>query len=71
MVLGMMSLSRVYTLTPFLILGVVTVYLRFAQPSAPGLVPALTGRLIGRWLRAGVVFLIAADVFVRLFAGVG
>jgi hypothetical protein len=69
MVGGMLSLSRVYTLTPYLILGVVTVYLRLAATSAPAAVPRLTPRLAGRLVLLSVLFLGAADVFVRLFAG--
>lgn len=68
---GMISLSRVYTLTPYLVLGLVAVYFRLAAPAAPGAVPRLTPRRVVRTAVFGALFLVAADVFVRLFAGVG
>jgi O-antigen ligase len=71
MVGGMMSLSRVYTLTPYLILGLVAVYLRLATQSEPSLAPRLTPRLVGRFLVISVLLLGATDVFVRIFAGTG
>jgi hypothetical protein len=68
---GMISLSRVYTLTPYLLLGIVAVFLRLAAPAAPKLVPRSTPRLVFRLAVLGVMFLTAAGVFVRLFAGHG
>jgi hypothetical protein len=68
---GMGSLSRQYTLTPHVILGIVTVYLRLAEPWSPAARSELTGRLIGRWFLAGALFLVAANVVVLLLAGVG
>jgi hypothetical protein len=66
---GMISLSRVYTLTPYLLLGVGTVYLRFAAPAAPGVVPQFTQRLAVRWLALGGAFVAIADTFVRFLLG--
>jgi hypothetical protein len=68
---GMASLSRVYTLTPYLVLGVVAVYLRLAAPAAPAVVPRLTPNTVARILGLSVIFLVAADLFVRMFAGRG
>jgi len=68
---GMLSLSRVYNLTPYLLLGVVTVYLGLVSSSAPALVPRLTPRLIGRLLMHSLLFLCAVTLFVRLVAGTG
>jgi O-antigen ligase len=62
---GMISLSRVYTLTPYLILGVATVYLGLAAATDPAAVPRFTPRLFTRWLFFGGAFVVCADVFVR------
>ena len=69
MVGGMLSLTRVYTLTPYAILGVVTVLLRLASPAVPSLVPRSTPRLAFRLLALSMLFLAGAEVFVRIFAG--
>jgi putative inorganic carbon (hco3(-)) transporter len=71
MVGGMLSLSRVYTLMPYVILGVVMVFLRLAGPAAPSLVPRSTPRVAFRLLVLGMLFLAGAEVFVRIFAGQG
>jgi O-antigen ligase len=68
---GMLSLTRVYTLTPYVILGVVTVFLRLASPAVPSLVPRSTPRVAFRLLVLGMLFLAGAEVFVRIFAGQG
>jgi O-antigen ligase len=69
MVAGMLSLSRLYTLTPYLVLGVVTVYLRLAATAVPAAVPRLTSGLAGRLVLLSLLCLAGLDVFVRLFAG--
>jgi O-antigen ligase len=66
---GMVSLSRVYTLPPYLLVGAATVYLRLAARSAPTLVPRFSNRLAVRWLWCGGAFVVAADVFVRFVLG--
>jgi hypothetical protein len=68
---GMLSLSRAYTLTPYLVLGVVAVYLRVASSAVPAAVPRLNSALVLRIAGLGALFLAAADVFVRVFAGRG
>jgi hypothetical protein len=64
---GMISLSRVYTLTPYLVLGLVTVGLGLCSPQAVGRVPKLTPRLLLTVLTLSVLFLAALNLFVRSF----
>ncbi|HKA06180.1 MAG TPA: O-antigen ligase family protein [Gemmataceae bacterium] len=68
---GMVSLSRVYTLTPYLVLGMVTVVLGLTSPSAAHRLPRLSPRLIVLLLGLSVLFIALTHVFVRLFAGTG
>ena len=63
---GMLSLSRVYTLTPYLVLGLATVFLGLAGPVAARRVPKLTLRLVAGVLALAAVFLLAIYVFTRL-----
>ncbi len=65
---AMLSLSRNYIVPTYLILGLATVYLRFAQVSAPLPELKLNQRLAGRLAFASVAFLAGTYVFVRLFA---
>jgi hypothetical protein len=68
MAAGMLSLSRNYTLPPYLVLGVVTVYLRLVIDTPSLNVPRLTGELAARATALGGTFVGCAYVFVRLFA---
>jgi hypothetical protein len=68
MVVGMMSLSRVYSLPVYIVLGIAAVYFRLACVSAPSLVPRVNQRLAMRYLLLGLVFLPVAHLFVTLFA---
>jgi O-antigen ligase len=70
-VAGMLSLSRVYTLTPYLILGLATVFLGLASPAAARRVPRLTLRLVAGVLALATVFLAAVYIFTRLFTTAG
>jgi hypothetical protein len=65
---GMMSLSRVYTLTPYLVLGLATVALRLSAPRAAGRIPSLTPRLLFAVLVLSLLFLITLNLFVRAVA---
>jgi O-Antigen ligase len=68
---GMLSLSRVYTLTPYLVLGLATVFLGLTGPAAAARVPKLTPRLLAAVLGLSAVFLAALHLFVRAFAQSG
>ena len=70
-VAGMVSLSRVYTLTPYLILGIATAFLGMSGPAAARWCPRLTPRLIAGVFALSVGSLTGMYVFVRLFAGTG
>lgn len=66
---GMLSLSRGYSLTPYLVLGVVTVYLKLVAQTAPSASPTVSFRLIGQTLLLGVVVLGATHGFILLLGG--
>ena len=63
---GMLSLSRCYIVPTYLLLGLVTVYLRLAGRYAPLSVPRLDGRLLGRMAAVSVLCLLVIFTFVRL-----
>ncbi|HKB02897.1 MAG TPA: O-antigen ligase family protein [Gemmataceae bacterium] len=63
---GMLSLSRVYTLTPYLILGLATVLLGLVGPVAARRLPRLSLRLVTGVLALSAMFLAAVYVFTRL-----
>jgi O-antigen ligase len=71
MFVGMMSLSRNYTLPPYLVLGVASAYLRFAALESPQLVPRFTWAMCGRMLQWSLLFLCLMRIFVGVFAGTG
>ena len=66
---GMLTLSRCYVVPTYLILGLATAYGRVVAENAAPL--PLSGRLVARLGAASVAFLVATEVFVRLFANRG
>ncbi len=66
---AMLSLSRVYTLTPYIVLGLVAADFQLMSQWAPGLAPPLASRLVGRIIGLSAATLAAITVFVRIFAG--
>jgi hypothetical protein len=68
---GMMSLTRVYTVTPYIVLGVVTAFLGLVGRVDPTRGPRLTTGYVARLLALGAVFLVLIRLFVQLFAGTG
>jgi putative inorganic carbon (hco3(-)) transporter len=65
---GMMSLSRSYTLTTYVVLGLAATYIQIRQFGLPRPVLAFDLRFLG-WLVAGsLVFLVGIYLFVRFFA---
>jgi O-antigen ligase len=66
--MGLMSLSRSYVVTTYLILGLVTAYVRLREQNLPGPLLLFNLRLIGRLAICTVVFLGSIYFCVRLFA---
>jgi O-antigen ligase len=66
--MGLMSLSRSYVVTTFLIPGLVTAYVRLREQNLPGPLLMFNFRLIGRLAICSVTFLGSIYFFVRLFA---
>jgi hypothetical protein len=64
LVVGLLSLSRVYTYPAYIVLGIVTVYTRLASAHAPDLVPQVDQRMVLRLFRNCLLFLVAAHLFV-------
>ena len=70
---GMLTVSRNYVVPTFMILGIVTAYLRLVSAGAPrlampgGPVAAITTRLIGRLAVLSVAFLVVTNLFIKLF----
>ncbi len=67
LMVGMFSLSRIYTPPTYLMLGLCTAYLRQAAVAAPAAVPRLTRRLAARTAALSLVCLIGLQFFVLLF----
>jgi hypothetical protein len=65
---GMLTLSRTYIVPTYMVLGLVTVYLRLAAGKDAEAVPRLDHRLVGRFAAASACFLIGTKVFVTIFA---
>ena len=69
----MLTVSRNYVVPTFMILGIVTAYLRLVSAGAPrlampgGPVAAITTRLIGRLAVLSVAFLVVTNLFIKLF----
>jgi O-antigen ligase len=63
---GLLSLSRCYTVPTQLMLAIATVYLALASRSGPVVLPKLDGACIRRITGMGVVFLSITYVFMRL-----
>jgi hypothetical protein len=63
---GLCSLSRSYTVSTYLILGLGTVFLRLLARERPQAVPALSGRLFGQLLAVSVGFVILINLFIRV-----
>jgi O-antigen ligase len=66
--MGLMSLSRSYVVITYLILGLVTAYVRLREQNLPGPLLLFNLRLIGRLAVCSVAFLGFIYLFVRLFA---
>jgi hypothetical protein len=69
--IGYMALSRCYSLPTFLILGLVTVYLRLVSSHSRVEVPRLSLRLIQNCIVVSLGFVIVAYLFIRTFARFG
>jgi O-antigen ligase len=65
---GLLSLSRVYVSSTYLILGLAVAYARIALRSSPAPRLQLNAALLGRLATASVLFLAALYVFVRISA---
>ena len=67
-VVGMLGLSRSYTVPTYMVLGMATVYLRFTDRYQPLPVPRLNLKLVGQLTVVSVVSLIGIYLFTRTFA---
>jgi hypothetical protein len=67
--IGLYSLSRVYALPTYCILGIACAYLSQAEAEARGIFSPLSLRLLARTAVVGACTLIYLEVFVRVFAG--
>jgi hypothetical protein len=63
---GILALSRCYTVTTYLVPALVTVYLGITPVSPPGPVLRLDGSLLKRLALVGFVMLAATYIFVRV-----
>ncbi|MGE5611649.1 MAG: O-antigen ligase family protein, partial [Bacillota bacterium] len=70
-VIGYMSLSRCYSVPTFLVLGLVTAYLRLVSLYSMVEAPRLNFRLVLNCIWVSCGFVIAAYLFVRAFARFG
>jgi O-antigen ligase len=66
--IGLYSLSRVYALPTYCILGVLCAYLSLADAEVPGIVSRLSGKLLFRTAIVSACTLIFLEGFVRAFA---
>jgi hypothetical protein len=66
-IFGILSLSRVETVTTYLLLGLVTASVQVAMGYVPAFGLQLDGKLVQRWALASAGFLMAAYMFVRVF----
>lgn len=64
---GLLSLSLVFVIPTYVMLGLASVYVRMTPSWPPPPPLRLDGKALGRVALAGVAFLIATYVFVRLF----
>jgi O-antigen ligase len=65
---GMFSLSRVFNPPTFIILGLVTAYLRVAAPLSPTPAPPVTARLAGWMVVLSAINLFSIHMIIKLFA---
>ena len=65
---GILSLSRVETVTTYMVLALMTSFVHLAASYAPGFTLPLNGKWVQRWALASVGFLMASYMFVRAFA---
>jgi hypothetical protein len=65
---GILTLSRNYTVPTYLILGLAAAFLRVAPIHPRSVIPRLTGRLLLGLSVVGVLFIAGAYVFINLFA---
>ena len=74
---GMLTVSRNYVVPTYMILGIITAYLRLASANAPwlteagGPIPTISPRLIGRMALTSVAFLVVANLFIKIFVRYG
>jgi len=68
LVAGICSLSRVFTPSTYIVLALVTAYLRLAARSSPALAPRLTPSMVVRMLAISILSLLAIHTFVLIFA---
>lgn len=66
--IGLLSLSRPYVVTPYILLGLATAYSRISAPVATGRPLLATPPLLARLAGLGIAFLIGIELFVRTFA---
>jgi O-Antigen ligase len=66
-IVGILSLSRVETVTTYMLLGLVTAFVNVAMVYAPGFAVRFESKLVQRWALASVGFLMASYTFVRVF----
>jgi len=64
---GMMSLTRTYTVPTYLVIGLAAAYLQAAGTSAALPAFAVDGRLVGRLALVSVSFLVCTYMFINLF----
>jgi hypothetical protein len=65
--IGILSLSRVETVTTYLLLGLVTAFFNLAMGFAPAFGLQVDGKLVQRWALASAGLLMATYMFVRVF----
>jgi hypothetical protein len=62
LMVGMVSLSRNYSLPTYLILGLSAAYLRLAAAQLPGAVPPLSAPLVFRWVGLSALFVAVMSI---------
>jgi O-antigen ligase len=64
---GMLTISRNYIVPTYMVIGLVTIYLRLVAANVPEAIPQFDVRLVQRFAVIGAAFLFAAEAFVRVF----
>jgi putative inorganic carbon (hco3(-)) transporter len=65
--IGLVSLSRLYTPSTYLLFGIVAAYLRLVSYEVPSGLPPLTIRLMSRLLFAGLLTVVGFQLFIMAF----